>query len=78
MSSYQTLSVKDLAEILQLSPRTIHNRISAQTKAIEAGESPESSEIQRLAPPSIKLGRSRLFIRETVEQWLSRFEGVEM
>lgn len=78
MSSSQTISVKDLAELLQLSPRTIHNRISAQLKAIEAGENPESYQVQRLAPPSIKLGKSRLFIRETVEQWLARFEGVKM
>ena len=78
MSSSQTISVKDLADLLQLSPRTIHNRISAQSKAIEAGENPESYQIQRLVPPSIKLGKSRLFIRETVEQWLARFEGVRM
>ncbi|MBB1380078.1 MULTISPECIES: hypothetical protein [Pseudoalteromonas] len=78
MQSSEILSVKELSELLHLSIGTINNRLSAQRKAIESGKDANLYQVQRLAPPSIKLGRVRLFKRETVDQWLARFEGVKV
>lgn len=62
-------TVEQVASILQINIRTLQNRISLQNR-----KSDNEQQKELLAPPSIKIGRKRLFPVQKLEQWISKFE----
>lgn len=68
-------NTQEVASLLHIEKRSLQNRISAQKIAISSANPEAIKAAAKLAPPSFKIGRIRLFPAKQLEQWLDQLSN---
>lgn len=68
-------NIQEVASLLHIGKRSLQNRISAQKTAISSANPEAIEAAAKLAPPSFKIGRIRLFPAKQLEQWLDQLSN---